>query len=144
MSDAGLDVAVRCGPLVALPGLAQVPGRRAGTFTIVGPERLDERVGLVRERAAAAGLPEPRLDALLQQVVVDRDPQEVAAEWAAEEDAHWTAQEVLDSPFLLLAPTPEEAAEELRRRAERWGITSWCTHEPSGRALAEVIGVIRG
>jgi hypothetical protein len=39
--------------------------------------------------------------------------------------------------------TENRAAEELVRSAERWGITSWCTHAPSGPALARVIAEVR-
>jgi hypothetical protein len=37
----------------------------------------------------------------------------------------------------------QEAAAELLRRRDRWGITSWCTHAPSGPALAEVLRAVR-
>ncbi|HEX2804598.1 MAG TPA: hypothetical protein VHN80_00325 [Kineosporiaceae bacterium] len=51
--------------------------------------------------------------------------------------------QLLDSPLVLLAATPEDAASELLRRSRRWGITSWCTHAPSGPALARVIEAVR-
>jgi hypothetical protein len=103
----------------------------------------DARVAAVRERRAARGLPPPAFDALIQQVVVDRRAADVAADWEAATEGAIRAADIVDSPFLLLAPSPEEAAEELLRRSERWGITSWCTHAPSGPALAEVMAVIR-
>ena len=31
----------------------------------------------------------------------------------------------------------------LLRRSERWGITSWCAHAPSGPALAQVATAVR-
>jgi probable F420-dependent oxidoreductase len=144
MSDAGVDVAARHGDLVALSGLYQVKGRPAGTLMLAGSAATDDRVARVQAARAAAGRPPARLDALLQQVVVDRDPQQVADEWAAEPDARSSAADVLDSPFVLLASSPREAAAELLRRARRWGITSWCTHAASGPALAEVIAALRG
>lgn len=50
---------------------------------------------------------------------------------------------LLDTPFALFAATPENAAAELRRRAQRWGVRSWSTHAPWGPALAEVAGAVR-
>jgi hypothetical protein len=111
---------------------------------VASAAQTDERVEQVRAARQDAGLGAAGLDVLLQQVVVDRDPQEVADEWAAEDDAPYTADDVLDSPFLLLATSPQEAAAELLRRSARWGVTSWCTHTPSGPALAQVIAALRG
>lgn len=144
MSPTGLSVAARHGEAVALAGTMQVPGRPAGTLTVASSAETDERVALVRRLRAEHGLPPARLDMLLQQVVVDRDPQQVADEWAAEDDAPYTAADILDSPFLLLATSPQEAADELGRRAQRWGAASWCTHTPSGPALAQVLAAARG
>ena len=77
-------VSARCGSRPSTPtssgspGAVQVPGRRAGTFTLTDAATTDERVGLVREVAAAHGR-DPELDVLLQQVVLDADPEETAA-----------------------------------------------------------------
>ena len=49
----------------------------AGTFTLTDSATTDERVGLVREVAAAHGRA-PELDELLQQVVLDPDPERTA------------------------------------------------------------------
>ena len=84
-----------------------------------------------------------RLDALLQQVVLDRTAADVAAEWEAESAGAIRAADIADSPFLLAATSVEAAAAELLRRRDRWGITSWCTHAPSGPALADVAAVVR-
>jgi probable F420-dependent oxidoreductase len=140
MSRAGLDAAARHADIVALSGLLQVPGRPAGTFTLASSAQTDEKVERVRE---VAGGRRVELDALLQRVVVDADPQESAAAFGAEAGGRITAQELLDSPFVLLSPDPEEAVRELRRREARWGITSWCTHGPSGPALARVVRAMR-
>jgi hypothetical protein len=80
------------------------------------------------------------LDALLQRVVVSGSPADVVTGMLADEpDTHVTVEEVLDSPFFLFASSPAEAAEELLRRRDRWGITSWCAHGDSVPALAEVV-----
>lgn len=146
MGERGLRVAARQADVVGLAGLTHVHGRRAGTFTLADAATTDARVALVRQRAADAGR-DPELDALLQRVVVGRDPGEVAAEMAREarqDGSDWLTEELLlDSPFVLFAPTPEAAAAELWRRRERWGVTSWSTHGPSAAALAQVAAAAR-
>jgi probable F420-dependent oxidoreductase len=146
MGERGLRVAARHADVVGLAGLASVPGQPAGTFTLAGSATTDARVELVRSVAAEAGRA-PVLDALLQVVVVDRDPEEVAAEMvgeAREAGQDWFGTELLlDSPFVLLAESPRAAADELARRAERWGVTSWSTHSPSAAALTAVARAYR-
>jgi len=146
MGEAGLRVAAEHADVVGLAGALHVPGRPAGAFTLADTATTDERVALVREVAAAHGRA-PELDALLQQVVVDTDPEKAAAEAVREAAGHgmdWlTPDLLLDSPFVLFAPTPEEAATELARRSERWGVRSWSTHAPWGPALAQVAAAVR-
>lgn len=146
MGERGLSVAARHADVVGLAGLAQVPGEKAGTFTLASSSTTDDRVALVRSVAQEAGR-SPELDVLVQQVVVGRDPAEVAAEQAAEaaeEGQGWiTAELLLDSPFVLFAESAGAAADELRRRQRRWGVSWWSTHWPSRDALAEVIAAVR-
>ena len=143
MSGAGLEVAATLGDLVALGGGMQLKGAEPGTLTMASPADTDARVDLVRRVRAARGLPPATLDALLQQVVLDRTADDVAAEWEDETQGAIKASEVADSPFILAATSAEAAAAELLARRERWGITSWCTHAPSGPALAQVIAAVR-
>jgi probable F420-dependent oxidoreductase len=143
MSVAALEVAATVGDTVALAGAVQLAGAPAGTLTLVGPQTVDERVGLVRDLRARQGLPPATFDALLQQVVLGSTPADLAAAWEEESKGAIKADDIVDSPFFLAAPTAQEAADELLRRRERWGITSWCTHAPSGPALAEVLKAVR-
>ncbi len=143
MSAAGLEVAATAGDTVALAGAVQLAGAPPGTLTLMGAAGVDERVRLVQEVRAGQGLPPATLDALLQQVVLGSTAADVAAEWERESQGAIAAADVVDSPFFLAAPTPQDAAAELIRRRDRWGITSWCTHAPSGRALAEVLRAVR-
>lgn len=147
MGERGLRAAAERADVVGLTGLVQVPGQPAGTFTFVGTDVVDERVGQVRAWAAGAGRPEPALDVLVQRVVLGRDPREWAEELAAEmaggDAPGLSADALLASPFLLAARTAGEAADLLRERARRWGIASWSTHAPSGEALAEVAAAHR-
>lgn len=139
MGPKGLGVAARLADIIGLAGVLQVHGEPPGTFTLASPEQTAERMTLVR---AIAGDRTPVLDALLQRVVVDRDPEHAVAELAAEVEA--TGRGPLDtdlwlrSPFALFAPTPAAGAEELIRRGQSYGISSWCTHARSGPGLAAV------
>ena len=143
MSAAALEVAAGVGDLVALAGGMQLKGAEPGTLTIASAADTDARVAVVQRARAGRGLAPARLDALLQQVVLDRTAADVAAEWEAESAGAIRAADIADSPFLLAATSVEEAAAELLRRRDRWGITSWCTHAPSGPALADVAAVVR-
>ncbi len=143
MSAAGLEVAATAGDTVALAGAVQLAGAPPGTLTLMGAVGVDERVRLVQEVRAGQGLPPATLDALLQQVVLGSTAAEVAEEWERESQGAIAAADIVDSPFFLAAPSAQDAAAELLRRRDRWGITSWCTHAPSGRALAEVLRAVR-
>jgi probable F420-dependent oxidoreductase len=146
MGERGLRLAAEHADVVGLAGALQVPGRPAGAFTLADRAVTDERVGLVREVAAAHGR-DPELDVLLQQVVLDADPEETAARAVAEavaQGVEWLTPELLrDTPFVLFAATPQDAAAELRRRAARWGVGCWSTHAPYGDALARVAAAAR-
>jgi probable F420-dependent oxidoreductase len=146
MGERGLRVAAEHADVVGLAGAFQVPGRKAGVLTLADAATTDDRVALVREVAAAHGRT-PELDVLLQQVVVDTEPEKAAEEAAREAAGHgmdWLTPEVLlDSPFVLWAASPEDAATELARRAERWGVRCWSTHAPWGPALAQVVAAVR-
>jgi alkanesulfonate monooxygenase SsuD/methylene tetrahydromethanopterin reductase-like flavin-dependent oxidoreductase (luciferase family) len=143
MSASGLDLAARHADIVALSGLLHVRGRPAGTFTTASADETDDRVAQVRTVRADSGLPPAELDALLQQVVIDRDPEQSAAEFSAEVEGRISVAHLLASPFVLYAATAQDAAAQLHRRSQRWGIGSWCTHAPSGPALAQVIQAVR-
>ena len=144
-----LTLAARHADVIAVAGLMQVPGEAPGTFRMASRAETVERIQLLRDRIATerpADAPAPVLDALLQQVVVDRPPEQAAAEFAAlfaSVGREVSAAELLDSPFVLYAPTPEDAAAELLRRRDAYGITSWATHSASGPALAEVAAQFR-
>jgi probable F420-dependent oxidoreductase len=146
MGERALRAAAEHADVVGLAGAVQVPGRPTGTFTLTDAATTDVRVGLVREVAAAHGRA-PELDVLLQQVVLDADPEETAVAAAREAAQHgmdWLVPELLlDTPFVLFAASGEDAAAELARRAQRWGVRSWSTHAPWGPALARVAAAAR-
>jgi probable F420-dependent oxidoreductase len=139
MSTAGLAVAARHADIVGFSGLRQVPGQAPGTFRLSSAAETAQAVAAVR---AQAGGRTYRSDALLQQVVIGRDPREVAAELAAAAP-RLTVAEILDSPFVLYARTADEAAAQLKQRGQQFGFDRVTTHQPSMEALGQVIAAYR-
>jgi probable F420-dependent oxidoreductase len=137
-----LGVAARQADVVALGGLTQLPGERAGTFRLATSAETADRVatlaGLITDPARRVVV-----DALLQRVVVDRAPEQAAAELAQESGGQLGVEELLDTPFVLLAPDPAAGARELLARADRYGITSWMTHAAGTTALTRVLRELR-
>jgi alkanesulfonate monooxygenase SsuD/methylene tetrahydromethanopterin reductase-like flavin-dependent oxidoreductase (luciferase family) len=138
MSGAGLAVAARVADVVAFAGLRQVAGEPPGTFTLASAGETLERVREVRR--LAGGRPY-RSDVLLQVVDVGRPPEESAAEIASGIPG-LTVADVLDSPFLLLAPDPAAGARELLRRREVYGFDQFSTHESNLDPLGQVIAAL--
>jgi probable F420-dependent oxidoreductase len=85
------------------------------------PERLDETVGHVRASAAAAGRPAPRLQALVQAVVVTTDRRGAAEDLIAGFPVDIPVEDALATPFLAVG-THDEIAEQLVAARRRWGI----------------------
>lgn len=139
MSRQGLAVAARHADIVGFAGLRQVEGAPPGTFTLCSAAETAERVDQV---ARWAGGRSYRSDVLLQKVVIDRDPEEAAAEIVATAPG-LTVEQVLDTPFALFARDAQDAAEELRRRHRLYGFDSVTTHQPNLDVLAEVMVAYR-
>jgi probable F420-dependent oxidoreductase len=139
MSAAGLSVAARHADIVGFAGLRQVTGAPPGTFTLSPAAEAARRVDQVRREAGDRSY---RSDVLLQQVVIDADPAGPAARFAAAVP-DLTPDQVLASPFVLLASDAAAAAAELRRRREEYGFDSVTTHQPSMEALGQVIAAYR-
>lgn len=145
--DASMRAAARHAEIISLTGMVQVKGKPPGTFDLSDASEVDRRLERLRatiETERPGDRPRPVLDSLLQKVVVDTDPEQAAAALVAEYGDGYTVPQVLESPFLLLAATPEDAVDELLRRQKRWGISSWCTHTASVPAFAEVVGAYHG
>jgi probable F420-dependent oxidoreductase len=139
--DRILALAAERADIVAIGGLMQAPGQPPGTFRMQTAAEADDRVAYVRAKAGKRA-DDLELHVLVQSVVVTRDRRAVAATMAAEDDLGLTADEVLETPFLLLGTVPEIAA-QLRERRERFGFSYLTVHAPSMAALAPVIEVLR-
>jgi probable F420-dependent oxidoreductase len=140
MSGPALSVAARHAQIVGFAGLRHVKGAPAGTFTVCSAAETATRVDEVRRQAG--GRPY-RSDVLLQRVVIGRDPEDAAAEIAASAGGHLTVEQLLDTPFVLLAQDVSHAVAELRRCQQVYGFDSVTTHQPNLEALGEVIAAHR-
>jgi probable F420-dependent oxidoreductase len=139
MSGRGLSLAARYADVVGFAGLRQVKGAAAGTFTLSSAAETADRVREVRRQAAGRAY---RSDVLLQAVVLGRPPADAAAQIAADTPGV-TVEQLLDTPFVLLAHDAEQAGDELRRRQQVYGFDSVTTHQPNLAALGEVIAAYR-
>jgi probable F420-dependent oxidoreductase len=139
MTSPGLHVAARHADIVAFSGLLQRPAAPAGTFTLASAAFTVARVDEVRELAGGRRY---RSDALLQVIAIGEDPDTSAARLASEFGGV-SAEELLDTPFVLLARDRAHAAEILAERHERFGFDCFITHQPSLDALGEVISAHR-
>ncbi|MGH8776080.1 MAG: TIGR03621 family F420-dependent LLM class oxidoreductase [Jiangellaceae bacterium] len=145
--ERSLRVAAEHADIVALSGLAQVPGRPAGTFTMASAAQTAERVDLLRvllTQHRGVEQEAPGLDAILQFVEVGRDPAEAAGERAAQISDGATTELLLDTPFALFARTADDAVDELKRRRDEYGITQWMTHARSATAMMAVARALHG
>jgi probable F420-dependent oxidoreductase len=153
-SDAVLRTAAEHAQIVGVAGVYQVKGQPPGTLRLATAAEADERVSFARNCAG------PRADEiewhlLVQAVVVTSDRRGAAEELLAEQrggaeaarakDARsvLTADEALETPYLLIGSADEIAA-QLRRSRERWGFSYVTVHEPYMRAFAPVIERLRG
>jgi probable F420-dependent oxidoreductase len=125
-------------------GLSGITFRQGGTtadvsgWTVTG---VDERVRLVRE-AAGARHGQLELSALVQRVLIT-DDRRGAAEELAKRWTQLTADDILQSPYVLVG-TVHQLVEDLQARRQRWGISSFVTFEPYMEALAPVIARLVG
>jgi probable F420-dependent oxidoreductase len=138
MSEQGLSVAARHADVVGFSGLRQQPGAPIGTFTLSSAEETTQRIRQVREQAGDRTY---RSDVLLQVVKLGSDPEVAAAEVVCDLP-HLHVEQVRESPFVLLARTAEQAADELLERHERYGFDSFTTHQPNLEALGQVLAAV--
>ncbi len=107
------------------------------------PEKIDQKINWVRE-GAADRFDQIELNAWLSVC----EPTASAAESAATADAvalffGGPAADVVRSPLALIG-TPEEMAEELNRRRDRWGYSYTVIPGDKARAMATLVGQLTG
>lgn len=140
--DRVLRLAAVHADIAGLTGFSPGDGGRPA-LTHFGAAGLEDRLAVVR----AAG--DPRIQVLVQRVVVTPDRRAAAAEIAAALPGDVPVDDLLDSPFLLLG-TPGQIAEQLRERTERYGVDTWTVFGdvPGVRqpidTMAPVLELLRG
>ena len=113
---------------------------------------MDERVKFARACAGSRAA-DIEWHLLVQAVIVTEDRRAAAEELAAEhrdalaaasdERAALTAEETLETPYILIG-TVDEIADQLQRSRARWGFSYVTVHEPYMRTFAPVIERLRG
>jgi probable F420-dependent oxidoreductase len=136
-----LRTAAETADIVGIAGARQVAGKPPGVFRLCTAAETDD---LVRYARHCAG---DRADAiewhiLVQLVRITDDRQAVAAEMAGQDGATLTAEEILETPFLLFGTVHEMAAQLVRNR-ERYGFTYYTVHAPYVDTFAPLIEHVR-
>jgi probable F420-dependent oxidoreductase len=103
---------------------------------------VDERVRLVHETAGEDRIARLEFNALLQRVVLT-DHRRRAAEELASRWTQLTADEILQSPYVLIG-TVEQMVEEVLARRQRWGISYYTVQGPYLDAFAPVVARLAG
>jgi probable F420-dependent oxidoreductase len=139
--DRMLTLAVRRADTVAVGGLFQCKGEPPGTFRMGTAAEADERVAFIRAQAGPrAG--DPELHTLVQTVVLTDDRRAAARELVEKQMPYFTADELLETPFMLIG-TVDEIVAQLRERRERYGFSFITVHEPYMTAFGQVIERLR-
>jgi probable F420-dependent oxidoreductase len=135
-----LALAAREADIVGLSGLTFRQGGAAPPdLSAWRVSAVDERIQLVRE---AAGDRRPELNALVQRVVVTED-RHGAAEELTRRWSQLSADEILQSPYVLIG-TVGQIVEDLLARRELWGISYYVVQAPYLDAFAPVVSRLAG
>ncbi len=152
--DPVLRLAGEHAQIVGVAGTFQVRGQPPGTFRLASSAEADERMAFARA-CAGARADDVEWHLLVQRVIVTDDRRGAAQDIAAEsrdaateagvtdERAVMSADDVLNTPYLLIGTVGEIAA-QLERSRERWGFSFVTVHEPYMRTFAPVIELLRG
>ncbi|OLT19123.1 F420-dependent oxidoreductase [Actinomadura sp. CNU-125] len=141
MGDRMLDLAARRADTVSLSGLVPLAGE-PGALRVATAAEADERIRFVRERAGGRA-DDIELHQLVQAVVVTDDRVGTAHRMVEQQMPFFTADELLETPFMLIG-TVDEIAARIRDNADRFGFSCLTVLEPHMEAFAPVIGRFRG
>lgn len=135
--DRVLSIAARYADIIGVAGTYQVPGKPPGTFRLGTAAEADERVRFVREQAGERAA-DVEWHLLVQTVLLTDDRRAAADELVSRFGGEMTADEALETPFLLIG-TPAQIAEQLRASRERYGFSYVTVHEPYYEAFEPVV-----
>ena len=139
--DRMLTLAVRRADTVAVGGLFQRKGEPPGTFRMGSAAEAAERVAFIRDQAGAR-MGELELHVLIQGVVLTDNRRAAARELVDKQVPHFTVDELLETPFVLIG-TVDEIVAQVRERRERYGFSFITVHEPYMAAFGQVIERLR-
>jgi len=139
--DRVLSVAARHADIVGVAGAYQVRGEPPGTFRLGTAAEADERVRFVREQAGERA-DDIEWHLLVQMVVPTLDRRSAAEDLVARFSGRMTAEEILETPYLLIG-THEQMAEQLRASRERYGFSYITVHDPYYEAFEPVVELMR-
>ena len=97
---------------------------------------------LVHETAGEERLTRLEFNALLQRVVLT-DHRQRAAEELTSRWTQLTADEILQSPYVLIG-TVKQMVEDVLARRQRWGISYYTVQEPYLDAFAPIVARLAG
>lgn len=137
--DRLLTLAAREADIIGLAGFSPRRGGTENDLSAFTADGIETKLALIKE-SAHDRLAEVELNALVQQVVVTQDRRSAAEEMPLRR--RLSAEEILDSPFLLIG-THDQMAEALVGRRDRYGISYWVVFEPAMEALAPVVTRLR-
>jgi probable F420-dependent oxidoreductase len=133
-----LTLAAREADIVGLSGLTfRQGGAVPADLSAWRVPAVEQRLRLVREAAGEDRYAQLELNVLVQRVVVTEDRRGAAEELTS----RWpqlTADEFLQTPYVLIG-TLGQIVEDLLARRERWGMSSYVIREPDIDAFAPVL-----
>lgn len=141
-----LQLGGRFADIVGLAGFTHNRDATQVRLTHFDAAGLEDRITVVRD-AAGERFERIELNVLVQAVIRTAKPEAAAAELAATIGGI-TAEQILDSPFVLIG-THEQMAEAIRKRQQRFGASYWSVFDtwqgrPSAmQDLTEVIALLR-
>lgn len=136
-----LALAARHADIVSFVGCHQVEGSSDVALSHFSAAGLEDRLAIVRA-AASDRFTELELNVLVQAVLVT-DDRGGAADELSRQVAGLSPEAALASPFLLLG-SPEEIAEDLLARRERFGISYVVVFGAAMETFAPVVDRLRG
>ena len=112
------------------------------TLTHFTAERVAERLEVVRQ-AAGARFADLELGVLVQMVILTHDRLTAARQLVEERGWRISADDVLDSPFLLLG-TVEQIGDQLRGYRERFGVSYLTVFDGRADGFDAVVHALAG
>ena len=132
-----LRVAGRHATIIGIAGAKQAPGKPTGTLRLCTVGEADEVVRFARAQVGDRA-DDVEWNVLVQLVKVTGDRRAVAAEPEKDSGGTLSAEEIMETPFLLFG-TVDEIAGQITRNRQRYGFTYFTVHAPFAEEFAPVI-----